>query len=115
MVSFLVLVLFVARCLYIFLTLLQIDKQRGELARELDDLSERLDEAGGATSAQVFSSFCFTFRNVFESRISFSVKCLFFIDVLSLTISFSSEIKLSFKDTMYDWNVTERYICIDHV
>merc|ERR1712203_995428 len=29
------------------------EKQRGTLARELDDLSERLDEAGGATSAQV--------------------------------------------------------------
>ena len=32
---------------------LQVDKQRAELARELEDLSERLDEAGGATSAQV--------------------------------------------------------------
>merc|ERR1712212_790897 len=29
------------------------EKQRGTLARELDDLSERLDEAGGATSAQM--------------------------------------------------------------
>merc|ERR1712180_173592 len=29
------------------------EKQRGTLARELDDLTERLDEAGGATSAQV--------------------------------------------------------------
>merc|ERR1711881_453764 len=29
------------------------EKQRGTLARELDDLGERLDEAGGATSAQV--------------------------------------------------------------
>merc|ERR1712002_93510 len=29
------------------------EKQRGTLARELDDLSERLDEAGGATSAQI--------------------------------------------------------------
>merc|ERR1711913_164390 len=29
------------------------EKQRGTLARELDDLSERLEEAGGATTAQV--------------------------------------------------------------
>jgi len=29
------------------------EKQRGTLARELDDLSERLDEAGGATTAQI--------------------------------------------------------------
>merc|ERR1719402_858356 len=29
------------------------EKQRGTLARELDDLGERLDEAGGATAAQV--------------------------------------------------------------
>merc|ERR1712128_36454 len=29
------------------------EKQRGGLARELDDLSERVDEAGGATAAQV--------------------------------------------------------------
>ena len=29
------------------------EKQRGGLARELDDLSERVDEAGGATMAQV--------------------------------------------------------------
>merc|ERR1711997_425484 len=29
------------------------EKQRGTLARELDDLGERLEEAGGATSAQV--------------------------------------------------------------
>jgi len=29
------------------------EKQRGTLARELDDLSERVDEAGGATAAQV--------------------------------------------------------------
>lgn len=31
----------------------QVEKQRAELNRELEDLSERLDEAGGATSAQV--------------------------------------------------------------
>ena len=29
------------------------EKQRGGLARELDDLSERVEEAGGATMAQV--------------------------------------------------------------
>lgn len=34
-------------------TLFQVEKQRSELSRELEDLSERLDEAGGATSAQV--------------------------------------------------------------
>lgn len=32
---------------------LQVEKQRNELNRELDELSERLDEAGGATAAQV--------------------------------------------------------------
>ena len=31
----------------------QVEKQRTELSRELDDLSERLDEAGGATAAQI--------------------------------------------------------------
>jgi hypothetical protein len=31
----------------------QVEKQRAELQRELDDLSQRLDEAGGATQAQV--------------------------------------------------------------
>jgi chromosome segregation ATPase len=31
----------------------KVDKQRAELARELDDLAERLDEAGGATAAQL--------------------------------------------------------------
>lgn len=35
---------------------LQVEKQRAELSRELEDLSERLDEAGGATSAQVNKS-----------------------------------------------------------
>lgn len=34
-------------------SIVQVEKQRQELARELDELSERLDEAGGATSAQV--------------------------------------------------------------
>ena len=31
----------------------KVEKQRGALQNELDDLSERLDEAGGATQAQV--------------------------------------------------------------
>jgi len=30
-----------------------VEKQRADLQRELDELSERLDEAGGATQAQV--------------------------------------------------------------
>merc|ERR1712212_1052869 len=29
------------------------ERQRSDLARELEDLSERLDEAGGATAAQI--------------------------------------------------------------
>ena len=29
------------------------EKQKSSLARDLDDLSERLEEAGGATSAQI--------------------------------------------------------------
>ncbi len=29
------------------------EKQRGELSRELEELSERLDEAGGASAVQV--------------------------------------------------------------
>ena len=33
--------------------ILQVEKQRGELNRELEDLAIRLDEAGGATSAQI--------------------------------------------------------------
>ena len=32
---------------------MQAEKQRQELQRELDDLGQRLDEAGGATQAQV--------------------------------------------------------------
>ena len=35
--------------------MVQVEKQRAELQRELEDLSERLDEAGGATAAQVRS------------------------------------------------------------
>ncbi|XP_077581880.1 myosin, heavy chain 7B, cardiac muscle, beta a [Stigmatopora nigra] len=31
----------------------KVEKQRGDVARELEDLSERLEEAGGATSVQV--------------------------------------------------------------
>lgn len=33
--------------------LMQAEKQRADLAREIEELSERLEEAGGATSAQV--------------------------------------------------------------
>ena len=36
----------------ITLFLNQAEKQRSELNRELDELGERLDEAGGATAAQ---------------------------------------------------------------
>ena len=32
---------------------MQAEKQRAELTRELDELGERLDEAGGATAAQL--------------------------------------------------------------
>lgn len=35
---------------------LQVEKQRSDLSRDLEDLSDRLEEAGGATSAQVPSS-----------------------------------------------------------
>lgn len=31
----------------------QVERQRTEIARELEDLGSRLDEAGGATAAQV--------------------------------------------------------------
>lgn len=31
----------------------QVEKQRADLNRELEELSERLDEAGGATAAQI--------------------------------------------------------------
>lgn len=31
----------------------KVEKQRNELQMELEDLSDRLDEAGGATAAQV--------------------------------------------------------------
>lgn len=31
----------------------KVEKQRAELQRELDELSQRLDEAGGATQAQI--------------------------------------------------------------
>ena len=36
-----------------WLNLFQAEKQRSALSSELDDLSGRLDEAGGATAAQV--------------------------------------------------------------
>lgn len=31
----------------------KVERQRGELARELEEISERLEEAGGATAAQI--------------------------------------------------------------
>lgn len=31
----------------------QVEKQRADLARELDDMTDRLEEAGGATASQV--------------------------------------------------------------
>lgn len=31
----------------------KVEKQRGDVARELEELSERLEEAGGATTAQI--------------------------------------------------------------
>lgn len=31
----------------------KVEKQRAELSHEMDDLAERLDEAGGATAAQI--------------------------------------------------------------
>ena len=37
----------------IAILILKVEKQRAELNRELEDLAERLDEAGGATSAQI--------------------------------------------------------------
>ena len=40
-------------CLNIATSILKVEKQRAELNRELEDLAERLDEAGGATSAQI--------------------------------------------------------------
>lgn len=35
------------------LSYLQAEKQRADLARELEELGDRLEEAGGATSAQI--------------------------------------------------------------
>lgn len=34
----------------------QVEKQRADLSRELDDLTDRLEEAGGATASQVQNS-----------------------------------------------------------
>ncbi len=36
-----------------FCFVVQAEKQRAELARELEELGERVDEQGGATQAQV--------------------------------------------------------------
>lgn len=41
----------------------QVEKQRNEAQRELDELGERLDEAGGATQAQVSFHFLFFFAH----------------------------------------------------
>lgn len=35
------------------LCLWQVEKQRADLTRELDDLTDRLEEAGGVTASQV--------------------------------------------------------------
>ena len=37
----------------IIFILYQVEKQRADLNRELEELGERLDEAGGATAAQI--------------------------------------------------------------
>ena len=37
----------------VVVVVVQVEKQRVSLQHELDDLSQRLDEAGGATQAQV--------------------------------------------------------------
>lgn len=36
-----------------FAVILQVEKQRADLARELDELTDRLEEAGGITATQV--------------------------------------------------------------
>lgn len=41
----------------------KVEKQRNELQMELEDLTDRLDEAGGATAAQVSHSRCFQCYN----------------------------------------------------
>jgi len=38
--------------------LIKVEKQRTELQRELDDLNDRLEEAGGNAQAQVRSTDC---------------------------------------------------------
>ena len=54
--SCVILWLVTATCVSILV--LQTEKQRAELNRELEEISERLDEAGGATQAQVRTSSC---------------------------------------------------------
>lgn len=39
----------------------KVEKQRNELQHELEDLSDRLDEAGGATAAQVCCQYTYNF------------------------------------------------------
>lgn len=36
-----------------FAFILQVEKQRADLSRELDELTDRLEEAGGITATQV--------------------------------------------------------------
>lgn len=48
----------------------QAEKQRADLAREIEELSERLEEQGGATSAQVRYFFKSTLLN--SNRMTFS-------------------------------------------
>lgn len=36
-----------------FAVILQVEKQRTDLSRELDELTDRLEEAGGITATQV--------------------------------------------------------------
>ena len=42
----------------------KVEKQRSSLQNELDELSERLDEAGGATQAQVREKHIYHFRQL---------------------------------------------------
>lgn len=37
----------------VFAVILQVEKQRTDLSRELDELTDRLEEAGGITATQV--------------------------------------------------------------
>lgn len=41
----------------------QVEKQRADLTRELDDLTDRLEEAGGFTASQVNHTHTYTHRD----------------------------------------------------